>query len=144
MVGRINVVRVNEQIDIGNDHRATDRELPIANGKRPGTLDFKIVHELVQLCEIDSSTEPAGLRMNSKSRYAPRRRCADRQPVPERFVDHFLERSATASGGLLKHLRKIVIERKGRSHPHIMMRHQTSVKMRTLLAALVPLDALGD
>jgi hypothetical protein len=98
-------------------------ELPIANGKGPGTLGFKIVHELVQLGEIDSSPEPACLRMNSKSRYAPRRRCAGRQPVPERLVDHFLERSATTSGGLLKLLRKIVIEREGRSHAHIMMRH---------------------
>ena len=67
--------------------------------------------------------------MNSKSRYAPRRRCADRQSVPERLVNHILERPATVSSGLLKLLREIVIEREGRSHPHIMMRHHISVKM---------------
>ncbi len=67
--------------------------------------------------------------MNSKSRHARCRGYVRRQPVAKRLVDHFLERSTTGSGGLLKCLRDIVIEREGRSHPYIMVRHKKSVNV---------------
>jgi len=95
----------------------------------PGALDFSFVDEMVQLFEIDSSPEPACLRLNSKSRHAPYRGCVRRQPMAQRLGDHFFERSATVSGGLPKYLRDIVIEGESRSHPYIMMRHKKSVNV---------------
>src|SRR5205814_12106 len=97
MFGSIRVICVNEEVDVGNDH-----QLAISESQTPGTLDFKFVHELIQLCEINSSSESACFRLNSKPRHAPRRRCARGKTVTQRLIHNFLERPAAVSSSLLE------------------------------------------
>ena len=86
VIGGVRVVRVNEEIDIGNDHR-----LPISDSERAGTIYFELVDELIQLRQINAGAKSAWLWMDSKTRHAPRRRCSSSKTVTQRFVHDLLE-----------------------------------------------------
>jgi hypothetical protein len=99
-------------------------------------LHLQLVAELVEAQHVYPTTKAAGFRVHFESRKVGAWLLSP-QPLPQDFVDHFLEALTSTASPFLELPCDIVIQSKSRSHAGIMMSAFRRVKMqKPLLKAL--------
>ena len=133
VVRGILVVRVDQEVDIGNEQGSGTADILASLLEKPVYLEF--VHQLIQLKGIYPRSPPEASGLHSKGLPAFHWFCADGETPAQRLIDDGLEGSSAMPGRIPQGQADVFIEGKGCTHRrYIIASAIQNIKMSSALA----------